>query len=148
MRLDREAQQTQSLRQLVSAAEKDAAALTAQLKAAQDNLVEQRKLLDDAQAQLRTAFASVSQEALAKNNEAFLALAKERFAQLSTEATGSLDVMLSSVAEFLDEQVETRMARILSLVEPLMLVFMGVVVAILLISIYMPLFSSLGQSKF
>jgi type IV pilus assembly protein PilC len=64
------------------------------------------------------------------------------------EATGSLDVMLSSVAEFLDEQVETRMSRILSLVEPLMLVLMGVVVAILLISIYMPLFSSLGQSKF
>jgi type IV pilus assembly protein PilC len=64
------------------------------------------------------------------------------------EATGSLDVMLSSVAEFLDEQVETRMSRILSLVEPLMLVFMGIVVAILLISIYMPLFSSLGQSKF
>lgn len=64
------------------------------------------------------------------------------------EATGSLDVMLSSVAEFLDEQVETRMSRILSLVEPLMLVLMGIVVAILLISIYMPLFSSLGQSKF
>jgi type II secretory pathway component PulF len=40
------------------------------------------------------------------------------------------------------------MSRILSLVEPLMLVLMGVVVAILLISIYMPLFSSLGQSKF
>jgi type IV pilus assembly protein PilC len=64
------------------------------------------------------------------------------------EATGSLDVMLSSVAEFLDEQVETRMARILALVEPLMLVFMGGIVAILLISIYMPLFASLSQSKF
>jgi type IV pilus assembly protein PilC len=64
------------------------------------------------------------------------------------EATGSLDVMLSSVAEFLDEQVETRMGRILALVEPLMLVFMGTIVAVLLISIYMPLFSSLSQSKF
>jgi type IV pilus assembly protein PilC len=64
------------------------------------------------------------------------------------EATGSLDVMLSSVAEFLDEQVETRMARILALVEPLMLVFMGGIVAILLISIYMPLFSSLSKSNF
>jgi len=90
-RLDKEALQTESLRQLVSSAEKDAAALTAQLKGAQDNLVEQKKLLDDAHAQLRTAFASVSQEALAKNNEAFLALAKERFGQLSTEANGSLD---------------------------------------------------------
>jgi len=90
-RLDREAQQTESLRQLVSAAEKDAAGLTAQLKSAQDNIAEQKKLLDDAHDQLRTAFASVSQEALAKNNEAFLSLAKERFAQLTTESTGSLD---------------------------------------------------------
>lgn len=90
-RIEREAQQTESLRQLVSAAEKDAAGLTAQLKSAQDNIVEQKKLLDDAHAQLRSAFASVSAEALAQNNEAFLTLAKERFAQLSTEATGSLE---------------------------------------------------------
>ena len=59
-----------------------------------------------------------------------------------------LDEMLTSVADFLDEQIETRMQRLLSLVEPLMLVFMGIIIAILLISIYMPLFSSLGQSKF
>lgn len=90
-RLDREAQQTETLRQLVSSAEKDAATLSAQLKSAQDNIAEQKQLLDDAHNQLRTAFASVSAEALAKNNEAFLTLAKERFAQLSTEAAGSLD---------------------------------------------------------
>src|SRR5580693_1482348 len=53
------------------------------------------------------------------------------------ESTGSLDEMLASVAEFLDEQIETRMQRLLSLVEPLMLVFMGLIVAIILISIYM-----------
>ena len=64
------------------------------------------------------------------------------------EATGSLDDMLSSVADFLDEQVETRMARLLSLVEPMMLVFMGIIIAILLISIYLPMFSMLGSSKF
>jgi type IV pilus assembly protein PilC len=64
------------------------------------------------------------------------------------ESTGSLDEMLGSVADFLDEQIETRMQRLLSLIEPLMLVFMGLIVAIILISIYMPLFSSLGQSKF
>ncbi|MGB7161017.1 MAG: DNA recombination protein RmuC [Tepidisphaeraceae bacterium] len=90
-RLDREAQQTESLRQIVSGAEKDAATLAAQLQSAQDNIAEQKRLLDDAHDQLRAAFASVSQEALAKNNEAFLALAKERFGQLSTEATGSLE---------------------------------------------------------
>lgn len=64
------------------------------------------------------------------------------------EATGSLDEMLSSVADFLDDQIETRMQRILSLIEPLMLVFMGIIIAILLISIYLPFFGMLGQSKF
>jgi type IV pilus assembly protein PilC len=64
------------------------------------------------------------------------------------ETTGSLDDMLGSVSEFLDEQVETRMARLLSLVEPLMLVFMGIIIAILLVSIYLPMFSMLGSSKF
>lgn len=61
------------------------------------------------------------------------------------ESTGSLDEMLGSVADFLDEEIETRMQRILSLIEPLMLVFMGIMIAILLISIYLPLFSMLGQ---
>jgi type IV pilus assembly protein PilC len=64
------------------------------------------------------------------------------------EATGSLDEMLSSVSDFLDEQIETRMQRILSLIEPLMLVVMGIMIAILLISIYLPMFSMLGSSKF
>ncbi len=64
------------------------------------------------------------------------------------EATGALDEMLSSVSDFLDEQVEVRMQRLLSLVEPLMLVFMGLIIGLLLVSIYLPMFSSLGQSKF
>ena len=50
--------------------------------------------------------------------------------------------------DFLDEQVETRMQRLLSLVEPMMLVFMGVIIAILLVSIYLPMFSMLGSTKF
>ena len=64
------------------------------------------------------------------------------------ETTGSLDDMLNSVSEFLDEQVETRMQRLLSLVEPMMLVFMGIIIALLLISIYLPMFSMLGSTKF
>jgi len=64
------------------------------------------------------------------------------------ESTGSLDEMLGSVADFLDEQIETRMQRILSLIEPLMLVVMGIMIAILLISIYLPMFGMLGSSKF
>lgn len=64
------------------------------------------------------------------------------------EATGSLDEMLTSVADFLDEQIEARMARILTLIEPLMLVFMGIIVAMILVAIYLPLVSALGQSQF
>jgi type IV pilus assembly protein PilC len=64
------------------------------------------------------------------------------------EATGSLDEMLTNVADFLDEQIETRMARILTLIEPLMLVFMGIIVAMILVAIYLPLVSALGQSQF
>ncbi len=61
------------------------------------------------------------------------------------EATGSLDAMLTSVSEFFDEEVETRLQRLLSLIEPVMLVFMGAIVAILLISVYLPLFGLIGK---
>lgn len=63
------------------------------------------------------------------------------------EATGSLDVMLSNVSDFFDEEVEVRMQRILSLVEPLMLIVMGTIVALLLISVYLPMFSALGRMQ-
>jgi type IV pilus assembly protein PilC len=64
------------------------------------------------------------------------------------EATGSLDEMLGNVSDLLDEQVEARMARLLSLVEPMMLVFMGLIIGLLLVSIYLPMYSVLGSSKF
>ena len=60
------------------------------------------------------------------------------------EATGSLDVMLTNIADFFDEEVEMKMQRILSLVEPLMLVVMGCLVAALLVSVYMPMFNAMG----
>ena len=63
------------------------------------------------------------------------------------EATGSLDEMLTNVSDFFDEQVETRMQRILSLIEPFMLIFLGIIIALLLVSIYLPMFSSLAQSQ-
>ena len=61
------------------------------------------------------------------------------------EATGSLDEMLSNVSDFFDDEIETRIQRLLSLVEPLMLVFMGLIVSMLLIAMYLPLFSVLGK---
>jgi type IV pilus assembly protein PilC len=64
------------------------------------------------------------------------------------EATGALDEMLSNVSDFFDDQVETRMQRLLTLIEPAMLVFMGIVIGTILISLYLPLFSALSQSNF
>jgi type IV pilus assembly protein PilC len=63
------------------------------------------------------------------------------------ETTGALGTMLTAIADFLDQEVEIRMSRLLSLVEPLMLVFMGIIIAVLLISVYLPMFSVLGQVK-
>ena len=86
-----ERQQIETLRIQLGDSQRQCATFAAELRSAQQNLAEQRKLLDDAQSKLRDAFASVSAEALAKNNEAFLHLARERFAALSAEATGSLE---------------------------------------------------------
>ena len=83
--------QLEKVRSECASAQREAAALGAQLRSAEQNLAEQRRLLEDAQAKLRDAFASVSAEALAKNNEAFLHLARQKFATMSAEATGSLD---------------------------------------------------------
>ena len=46
--------------------------------------------------------------------------------------------------DLFDEQAETRLQRVLTLIEPIMLVFMGLIIALLLISIYVPLFSAMG----
>jgi type IV pilus assembly protein PilC len=57
------------------------------------------------------------------------------------ESTGALPAMLNSVAEFFEEDVNTRMAATLSLVEPAIMIFMGCFVAFVLISLYLPIFS-------
>jgi type IV pilus assembly protein PilC len=75
----------------------------------------------------------------------------EVFPQLSTdmitvgEQTGALPQMLNSVAEFFEEDVATALAAALALIEPAILIVMGVVVVFILISLYLPIFS-LGQA--
>jgi DNA recombination protein RmuC len=85
LQLDQQASEILQLRRACSDSDRNTAVLATQLDSARQNLLEQRKLLDDANAQLSQSFATVSAEALAKNNEAFLQLAKERFATISTE---------------------------------------------------------------
>ncbi|HLH20170.1 MAG TPA: type II secretion system F family protein [Bryobacteraceae bacterium] len=57
------------------------------------------------------------------------------------ESTGALPAMLTSVAEFFEEDVNTKMTATLSLVEPAIMIVMGCFVAFVLISLYLPIFS-------
>lgn len=57
------------------------------------------------------------------------------------ESTGALPAMLNSVAEFFEEDVQNSLATALQLIEPAILIFMGVTVAFVLISLYLPIFS-------
>ena len=61
------------------------------------------------------------------------------------EQTGALPQMLNSVAEFFEEDVATALTASLALIEPAILIVMGVVVVFILISLYLPIFS-LGQA--
>jgi type IV pilus assembly protein PilC len=57
------------------------------------------------------------------------------------ESTGALPAMLNSVADFYEEDVQHALAAALTLVEPVILIFMGLTVATVLISLYLPVFS-------
>jgi type IV pilus assembly protein PilC len=57
------------------------------------------------------------------------------------EASGALPGMLNSVAEFYEEDVNNRLARMVSVIEPAILIFMAIIVAFILISLYLPIFS-------
>ena len=55
------------------------------------------------------------------------------------ESTGALQDMLNAVADFFDEEIETTLGRFMTLIEPLLLVIMGIVIAGLLLALYWPL---------
>jgi len=57
------------------------------------------------------------------------------------ESTGALQEMLNSLADFYDEEIETNLGRFVTVIEPILLVVMGMVIAGLLLSLYMPLFN-------
>lgn len=65
------------------------------------------------------------------------------------ESTGALTEMLTNVSEFYDEEIESRLSRLVAAIEPVILVFMGVVIAVLLYAFYLPLFelSSVGAAQ-
>jgi type IV pilus assembly protein PilC len=57
------------------------------------------------------------------------------------EQTGALQEMLNSLSDFYDEEIETNLDRFVTLVEPILLIIMGIVIAGLLLALYMPLFN-------
>jgi type IV pilus assembly protein PilC len=57
------------------------------------------------------------------------------------ESTGALPAMLNSVADFYEDDVGTRMQAALSMIEPAIMIFMGIFVAFVLIALYLPIFS-------
>ena len=61
------------------------------------------------------------------------------------EATGALDTMLSKIADFYEEEVDTAVAGMLTLLEPVMIAFLGVVVGGIVIAMYMPIFDMISK---
>lgn len=63
------------------------------------------------------------------------------------ETSGALEEMLTSVSEFYDEEIDARLARVISFVEPAILVIMGGVIVTILLSVYLPIFSIMSQIR-
>jgi len=61
------------------------------------------------------------------------------------EATGTLDEMLSKLADFYDEEVEATVANLLAVLEPILLIFVGGMVGTIVVSMYLPIFSLIQQ---
>jgi type IV pilus assembly protein PilC len=61
------------------------------------------------------------------------------------EATGALDTMLGKIADFYEEEVDTAVAGMLTLLEPIMIAFLGVVVGGIVIAMYLPIFDLISQ---
>jgi len=60
------------------------------------------------------------------------------------EATGALDTMLNKIADFYDDEVDAAVAALTSLLEPLLMVFLGVVIGGLVVAMYLPIFKLAG----
>jgi len=61
------------------------------------------------------------------------------------EKTGGLDEMLSKIADFYDEEVDAAVAALTSIIEPVIIVFMGIVIGGILIAMYLPMFEIIGK---
>ena len=63
------------------------------------------------------------------------------------EETGALDSMLGKIADFYDSEVEAAVKALTSIMEPVMIIFVGGIVGVIVISMYLPLFSIYNNIK-
>jgi type IV pilus assembly protein PilC len=56
------------------------------------------------------------------------------------ESTGALDAMLGKIADFYDDEVDAAVASLTALLEPMMMVFLGIVIGFIVIAMYLPIF--------
>ncbi len=63
------------------------------------------------------------------------------------ESTGSLETMLENVAEFYDEEIDSDLGTLVALIQPALLIFMALIVVIMLLAVYLPLFRSYTASQ-
>jgi type IV pilus assembly protein PilC len=56
------------------------------------------------------------------------------------ETSGSLDKMLSKIADFYDEEVDTAVDGLTALMEPMLMVFLGVIIGFIVVAMYLPIF--------
>jgi type IV pilus assembly protein PilC len=63
------------------------------------------------------------------------------------EETGALDTMLAKIADFYDNEVEAAVKALTSILEPVMIIFVGGIVGVIVISMYLPLFSVYNSIK-
>jgi type IV pilus assembly protein PilC len=61
------------------------------------------------------------------------------------ESTGALDAMLGKIADFYEEEVDIAVAGLLTILEPVLIAVLGVIVGGIVIAMYLPLFSIIGQ---
>lgn len=61
------------------------------------------------------------------------------------EQTGAMDTMLQKIADFYEDEVDAAVKDLLTLLEPIMILFLGIVVGGIVISMYLPLFSLIGK---
>ena len=84
---------------------------------------------------------------LEDNEEIDLATLSRMVAQMIGigEQTGALDAMLGKIADFYEQEVDSAIANLLTLIEPLLIGFLGVTIGSIVIAMYLPLFTLIGK---